>query len=79
MGDELDKIILELEIYTQNNRSDDNAFFKLGNAYRKAGNFPQAIRSYLCALEINPDSPAKEAHDMLVDILNYRNTDLLNP
>ena len=79
MGDNLDEIILELEHYTQENKNDDTAFFRLGNAYRKAGDIPQAIRCYLSAIEINPQSPAKEAHRMLMDILEFRNTDLYNP
>ena len=79
MSDNLDEIILELERYTQENKGDDTAFFRLGNAYRKAGNIPQAIRCYLSAVEINPKSPAKEAHSMLIDILEFRNTDLYNP
>ena len=79
MSDNLDNIIEELELYTQQNRSDDNAFFRLGNAYRKSGNNAQAIRCYLTAVELNPNSPAKEAHKMLMDILEFRNTDLYNP
>ena len=79
MSDNLDEIILELERYTQKNSNDDTAFFRLGNAYRKVGNIPQAIRCYLSAVEINPKSPAKEAHRMLMDILEFRNTDLYNP
>ena len=79
MSDNLDDIILELERYTQENKSDDVAFFRLGNAYRKVGNMASAIRCYLSAIEINPQSPAKEAHRMLMDILEFRNTDLYNP
>jgi tetratricopeptide (TPR) repeat protein len=79
MNDNLDDIILELERYTQENKNDDTAFFRLGNAYRKNGDIPQAIRCYLSAVEINPQSPAKEAHKMLMDILEFRNTDLYNP
>ncbi len=79
MSDNLDNIIEELELYTQNNKSDDDAFFRLGNAYRKAGNNAQAIRCYLTAVEINQNSPAKEAHKMMMDILEFRNTDLYNP
>ena len=79
MSDNLDDIILELERYTQENKSDDTAFFFFFNAYRKAGNMASAIKCYLSAIEINPQSPAKEAHRMLMDILEFRNTDLYNP
>ena len=43
MGDNLDNLIAELEQYTQQNKSDDNAFFRLGNAYRKVGNNAQGL------------------------------------
>ena len=79
MSDNLDELILELEIYTKENKKDDTAFFRLGNAYRKAPNISQAIRCYLTAVEINPSSPAREAHRMIIDILEFRNTDLYNP
>ena len=37
-----------------------------------------AINNYLEALDINPASPAGEAKDMLVDILEFYNKDMYN-
>lgn len=58
--------------------SSDEAFYLRGNAYRKLDNIKQAIHDYLCALELNPDSPAREAHGMLVKIMNFYNKDMYN-
>ncbi len=54
-------------------------FYLLGNAYRKKGDWQQALNNYLEAMERNPESPAAEAHAMLMSILNFRNTQLYNP
>ncbi len=59
--------------------TDSELFYLLGNAYRKKGDWQQAINNYLEAVERNPESPAAEAHAMLMNILNFRNTELYNP
>ncbi len=59
--------------------TDGELFYLLGNAYRKKGDWQQAINNYLEAVERNPESPAAEAHAMLMNILNFRNTELYNP
>ena len=50
-----------------------------GNAYRKQGNWQEAINCYLQAIELDPDSPAVEAKRMLDDILNFYHKDYYNP
>lgn len=57
----------------------DNAFYLLGNAYRKKGQYKDALNNYLEAISLNPDSPATEAHAMLVDILEFYHKDYYNP
>ena len=55
----------------------DLLYYQLGNAYRKRGNFSEALNCYLEAMALNPDSPAAEAHRMLTDIIDewmYNNT-----
>lgn len=54
-------------------------YYKQGNAYRKQGNWQEAINSYLKAVELDPESPAAEAKRMLDDILNYYHKDSYNP
>ena len=37
-----------------------------------------ALNNYLEAIEHNPDSPALQAKDMMMDILNFYNKDMFN-
>ena len=54
-------------------------YYKLGNEYRKKGNWQEALNNYINAIELDPDSPAVEAKKMLDDILNYYCKDIYNP
>lgn len=71
--------IRQLDSLIAKNQSSDEAWFLRGNAYRKEGDMRQALNSYLKAIELNPDSPAHEAHNMLMKILDYYNKDTYNP
>lgn len=71
--------IRRLHAYLATTPSSDEAYYLLGNAYRKQGDVRLALNNYLAALELNPGSPARQAHDMLMDILNFYNKDLYNP
>lgn len=68
----LDKMIGE-------NECDPVAYYLRGNAYRKKGDFRQALNNYLLAIESDPESPAVEAHKHLLGIMEYYNKDLYNP
>jgi tetratricopeptide (TPR) repeat protein len=57
---------------------DDTLYYLLGNAWRKKGNWQMAMNNYLEALNINPDSPAKQALNMANDILDFYNKDMYN-
>lgn len=57
---------------------DDELFYLYGNAWRKKGNWKKALENYLEAMSLNPQSPAKEAHRMLMDILEFYNKDMYN-
>lgn len=54
-------------------------YYEEGNAYRKQGNWQEAINSYIKAIELDGDSPAVEAKRMLDDILDFYNKDMYNP
>lgn len=56
----------------------DEAYYLRGNAYRKKGDWQQAINNYQSAIELNPESPAVQARDMAMDILNFFNKDMYN-
>lgn len=76
---QLEEAIQQLDAYIRLHADDDNAWYLRGNAYRKRGNWREALNNYLQAIELNPESPAVSAHRMLMDIMNYRNTENLNP
>lgn len=56
----------------------DTYYFLMGNAHRKDGNMKLALNNYLKAIEINPQSPALQAKEALLDILNFFNKDMYN-
>ena len=56
----------------------DEPYYLRGNAYRKTGNWQQALNNYLCAIDLNPDSHAVQAREILMDILNFYNKDMYN-
>ena len=57
---------------------DDEPYYLRGNAWRKLGNWQQALNNYLEAISLNPEGPAKEAHRMLMEILEFYNKDMFN-
>ena len=75
----LDTAIEQLNAYIQSDTpQDDEPYYLLGNAYRKQSNWQMALNNYLEAMERNPESPAANAHQMMMDILNFYNKDMYN-
>lgn len=71
--------IEELTNFIRNNaHANDEAYYLLGNAYRKMENWQMALNNYLEAIERNPQSPAADARDMIMNILNFYNKDMYN-
>lgn len=56
----------------------DVLFYLRGNAFRKQGNWQQALNNYQSAIDINPESPAVQARAMVVDILEFFHKDMYN-
>ena len=56
----------------------DQAYYLMGNAYRKLKKKKKALNNYQSAIELNPDSPALQARKMVMDILNFYNKDMYN-
>lgn len=56
----------------------DTLFYLRGNAFRKQGNWQQALNNYQSAIDINPESPAVQARAMVVDILEFFHKDMYN-
>ena len=74
----LDDAIQLLLLKIENNNNDDEPYYLLGNAYRKKGDWQQAVNNYLEAISRNPESPAVNARQMIMDILNFYNKDMFN-
>ena len=75
----LETAITQLTEYIQTDTTnDDEPYYLLGNAYRKQANWQLALNNYLEAMERNPESPAVQAHRMMMDILNFYNKDMYN-
>jgi tetratricopeptide (TPR) repeat protein len=70
--------IRQLDALIADGGAPDEAFYLRGNAYRKSGNWRQALNNYLSAMELNPESPAHEAYRMAMDILEFYNKDMFN-
>lgn|GEM_PF-11110 len=76
---DVEQAIQKLDDFLQTSSSSlDEAYYLRGNAFRKQGNWQQAVNNYQQALELNPEGPAKQAHQMAMNILNFYNKDMYN-
>lgn len=75
---ETDEAIRLLTDYIRENPESDEAYYLLGNAWRKKGDNRLALNNYLEAIHRNPESPAQKAYDMLMDILDFYYKDMYN-
>ena len=53
--------------------------YRQGNEHRKAGRYHDAINAYTEALELDPQSPALTARQMLEEQYEYYHKDYYNP
>ena len=49
----------------------DSLYLLLGKVYHKLGNWQKAMENYLEAIDINPQSPAKEMLQMATNIMDF--------
>ena len=56
----------------------ETLYYLRGNAYRKKGDWKQALDNYQYAMDLNPESPAVQARAMVIDILNFYHKDMFN-
>ena len=64
--------------HSQNAMNSEN-YYEQGNAYRREGNWQKALECYAEAIELDPESPAVQAREMLNSILAFYSKDALNP
>lgn len=77
-GGNIDEAIRLLDEYIAADSPSDEAYYLRGNAYQKKGDVRQALNNYLSAMELNPESPAHQAYNMLIKIMNFYNKDMFN-
>ena len=75
---EVKNAIAQLDVMIELCPELDELYYLRGNAYRKQGNWQQALNNYQSAIEINPESPALQAHKMVMDILEFYHKDMYN-
>lgn len=56
----------------------DEAYYLMGNAYRKQSNWQEALNYYQKAIDLNPESPAVQEREMVLEILEFFNKDMYN-
>ena len=54
-------------------------YYRLGNEYRKQGNWQMALNNYMEAIALDPERPAVQAKEMLDQILSFYHKDYYNP
>ncbi|MDD6542457.1 MAG: tetratricopeptide repeat protein [Prevotella sp.] len=54
-------------------------WYRLGNEHRRKGDWQHAMECYMEAIELDAQSPAVEAKQMLENIMNFYNKDAYNP
>ena len=65
----LEKALAYIDEWLSNHSKDDKAYYLKGLVFWKQGNWKLTIENYLKAIEINPDSPAKQAYEMVMNRL----------
>jgi tetratricopeptide (TPR) repeat protein len=73
--EQINRLLLQGEYETQGK---DTLFYLRGNAYRKKGDWKQALDNYQWAIDLNPNGPATQARKMAIDILNFYHKDMYN-
>lgn len=78
-SNKLDAAEQELKQVIASHPDCDEAYFLLGNVCAKRNDFGATLSAYSKALDINPDSPARLAHNHITEIMNFFHHDLYNP
>ena len=68
---EIDKARQVLMSLIREDADDDELHYMMGNVWAKTNDWQKALESYNQALELNPESPASEAKEMIMDILVF--------
>lgn len=69
----------QLNLLLEKEPKNSSAWYLLGGIYRRQQLWGEAINAYNKAKMIDPHGPAAIAIESIYEILNFRNTDLMNP
>ena len=75
---QLDKAEASLQAILALQPEDDEAYLLMGNIQRKRSNWKEALQYYAQAIELNPDSPALHAREMIIEIMNFYDKERYN-
>lgn len=75
----LDQAYDQLNLLLEREPGNSYAWYLLGGIYRRQQLWGDAINAYNKAKMIDPKGPAATAIEAIYEILNYRNTDMMNP
>ncbi len=75
----LEEAYNQLNILLEKEPKNAYAWYLLGGIYRRQQLWGDAINAYNKAKMIDPTGPAATAIEAIYEILNYRNTDMMNP
>ncbi|MBO4529105.1 MAG: tetratricopeptide repeat protein [Paludibacteraceae bacterium] len=71
-------LIQDFKEYISAHPESDEAYFLLGNAYRRQENWEFALNAYQQAMDLNAESPARMAYDAIQEVLAFYNKDMYN-
>lgn len=75
---QLDKAEASIQAILALQPEDDEAYLLMGNIQRKRSNWKEALQNYAQAIELNPDSPALHAREMIIEIMNFYDKERYN-
>lgn len=73
-----EEVLTALQSYVASHPDCDEAYFLLGNAYRRNERWGDAMNAYQQAMDLNPESPAQLAYRSIVEVLDFYNKDMFN-
>lgn len=74
----IEEVVAELEAYVSQHQDNAEAYFILGNAYRKMEDWERALNNYQISMDLDPSGPAQMAYNATIEVLEFFNKDMFN-
>ena len=75
----IEEVYVQLNVLLEQEPRNAYGWYLLGGIYRRQQLWGEAINAYTKAKMIDPEGPAAVAIESIYEILNFRNTDMMNP